>query len=91
VDDFFNTILTANEALPPAVKWLFDLLDDAARKHSITESEVVHAWKSNRWAIHTLEQLTIWKCVYNKQKHCKPRCQRLNVLTVVNTPFRMFY
>ncbi|PNF17829.1 hypothetical protein B7P43_G05798 [Cryptotermes secundus] len=47
VDDFFNTILTANEALPPAVKWLFDLLDDAARKHSITESEVVHAWKSN--------------------------------------------
>jgi plexin A len=47
VDDFFNTILTANEALPPAVKWLFDLLDDAARKHNITEPEVVHAWKSN--------------------------------------------
>ncbi|KAF4532611.1 hypothetical protein B566_EDAN013516 [Ephemera danica] len=47
VDDFFTTILTANEALPPAVKWLFDLLDDAARKHSITDPEVVHAWKSN--------------------------------------------
>lgn len=65
VDDFFNTILTANEALPPAVKWLFDLLDDAARKHSITESEVVHAWKSNRWAIHILEQLPMWKYVCN--------------------------
>ncbi|KAG8225099.1 hypothetical protein J437_LFUL004019 [Ladona fulva] len=48
VDDFFNTILTANEALPPAVKWLFDLLDDAAGKHSIIDPEVVHAWKSNR-------------------------------------------
>ncbi|XP_066996957.2 plexin-B isoform X2 [Anabrus simplex] len=47
VDDFFNTILTANDALPPAVKWLFDLLDDAARRHSILDPEVVHAWKSN--------------------------------------------
>ncbi|GLH11402.1 Uncharacterized protein GBIM_16186 [Gryllus bimaculatus] len=47
VDDFFNTILTANDALPPAVKWLFDLLDEAARRHSIADPEVVHAWKSN--------------------------------------------
>ncbi|XP_063219217.1 plexin-B isoform X2 [Bacillus rossius redtenbacheri] len=47
VDDFFNTILTANSALPPAIKWLFDLLDSAARRHSIVEPEVVHAWKSN--------------------------------------------
>ncbi|KAL1130244.1 hypothetical protein AAG570_013182 [Ranatra chinensis] len=47
VDDFFNTILTANEALPPAVKWLFDLFDEAARRHNITDPEVVHAWKSN--------------------------------------------
>lgn len=89
VDDFFNTILTANEALPPAVKWLFDLLDDAARKHSITESEVVHAWKSNRWAIHTLEQLPTWKYVCNWQEHCKPWCQRLNVLAVGNTHVAM--
>jgi plexin A len=48
VDDFFNTILAANESLPPAIKWLFDLLDEAARKHGITDPEVVHAWKSNR-------------------------------------------
>ncbi|XP_059469642.1 plexin-B isoform X3 [Neocloeon triangulifer] len=47
VDDFFNTILTANESLPPAIKWLFDLLDEAARRHGITDPEVVHAWKSN--------------------------------------------
>ena len=64
VDDFFNTILTANEALPPAVKWLFDLLDDAARKHSITEPEVVHAWKSNRYVINMLDQLPVWGYIY---------------------------
>ncbi|CAH0774149.1 unnamed protein product [Bemisia tabaci] len=47
VDDFFSTVLTANEALPPAVKWLFDLFDEAAKKHNIADPEVVHAWKSN--------------------------------------------
>ncbi|XP_055858104.1 plexin-B isoform X1 [Episyrphus balteatus] len=47
VDDFFATILTVNEELPPAVKWLFDLLDEAARRHDISDQEIVHAWKSN--------------------------------------------
>lgn len=47
VDDFFLTILTVNDKLPSAVKWLFDLLDEAARKHRIEDPEVVHAWKSN--------------------------------------------
>ncbi|XP_015599759.1 plexin-B [Cephus cinctus] len=47
VDDFLNTILTANEALPSAVKWLFDLLDEAAKRHGIIDPEVPHAWKSN--------------------------------------------
>ncbi|EZA53760.1 Plexin-B [Ooceraea biroi] len=47
VDDFLNTILTANEALPSAVKWLFDLLDEAAKQHGIVDPEVPHAWKSN--------------------------------------------
>jgi plexin A len=47
VDDFLNTILTANDALPSAVKWLFDLLDEAANKHAILDPEVPHAWKSN--------------------------------------------
>lgn len=47
VDDFLTTILTANEALPPAVKWLFDLLDEAAAAHGIYDPEVPHAWKSN--------------------------------------------
>ncbi|XP_039297179.1 plexin-B-like isoform X1 [Nilaparvata lugens] len=47
VDDFFTTILTANEELPPAVKWLFDLFDESARRHNIVDPEVIHAWKSN--------------------------------------------
>lgn len=48
VYDFFVIILTVNNELPPAVKWLFDLLDDAALRHGINDPEVVHAWKSNR-------------------------------------------
>ena len=49
VDDFFMTILTVNEKLPPAVKWLYDLLDDAARRHPETnDPKIIHAWKSNR-------------------------------------------
>ncbi|KAM7341380.1 plexin B isoform 1-T6 [Cochliomyia hominivorax] len=47
VDDFFATILTVNEELPPAVKWLFDLLDEAARRYDIYDTDIVHAWKSN--------------------------------------------
>lgn len=47
VDDFFATILTVNEELPPAVKWLFDLLDEAARHYDINDTDIVHAWKSN--------------------------------------------
>ncbi|KAG0427984.1 hypothetical protein HPB47_025004 [Ixodes persulcatus] len=47
VEDFLKTILTVNEALPPAIKWLFDLLDEAAHRYGIVDPEVPHAWKSN--------------------------------------------
>lgn len=47
VDDFFRTILSPNDSLPPPVKWLFDLLDSEALAHGITDPEVIHAWKSN--------------------------------------------
>jgi len=48
VDDFLTTILSAGETLPPAIKWLFDLFDEAARVHAVPNAdEVVHAWKSN--------------------------------------------
>jgi len=32
---------------PPPVKWLFDILDDAARHNNVHNTEVLHAWKSN--------------------------------------------
>ncbi|RWS18010.1 plexin-B-like protein [Dinothrombium tinctorium] len=47
VDDFFASILTASDKLPSAVKWLFDLFDQTAAEHGITDLEVVHAWKCN--------------------------------------------
>ncbi|XP_013784511.1 plexin-B-like [Limulus polyphemus] len=47
VDDFLSTILTTNEILPPAIRWLFNLLDNAATRYGISDPEVVHAWKSN--------------------------------------------
>lgn len=59
VDDFFATILTVNDELPPAVKWLFDLLDESARHHGIADTEIVHAWKSNRYMSYFIFQFFI--------------------------------
>jgi plexin A len=50
VDDLFETIFSTahrGSALPLAIKYLFDFLDDQALQHGITDSEVVHTWKSN--------------------------------------------
>lgn len=47
VDDLFTTVLEANNSLPPTVKYLYDFLDGAAQRYGITDSDVVHAWKSN--------------------------------------------
>jgi len=47
VDDFFGTILKVPHNFPPPVKWLFDILDDAALQHGMNSAEVLHAWKSN--------------------------------------------
>lgn len=32
---------------PPPVKWLFDVLDEAATEQGMATQEVLHAWKSN--------------------------------------------
>ena len=47
VDDFFRSILPPHDALPPAVKWMFDFFDDAAKRYGIADPEVPLAWKSN--------------------------------------------
>ena len=48
IDKLFESIFTAGNGLPPAVKYLFDLFDLAAVQHGLTDPEVVHSWKSNR-------------------------------------------
>jgi hypothetical protein len=48
VDDMFSTILRVDDSLPPAVRFLFNFLDNAAARRSIADPEVVHTWKSNR-------------------------------------------
>uniref|UniRef100_A0A1B0CEW4 Sema domain-containing protein n=1 Tax=Lutzomyia longipalpis TaxID=7200 RepID=A0A1B0CEW4_LUTLO len=50
VDDLFETIFSTahrGSALPLAIKYMFDFLDDQAILNGITDPEVVHTWKSN--------------------------------------------
>ncbi|UYV82243.1 PlexA [Cordylochernes scorpioides] len=50
VDDLFETIFSTahrGSALPLAIKYMFDFLDDQALHHGIADPEVVHTWKSN--------------------------------------------
>ena len=44
VDDFFGTILKVPQNFPPPVKWLFDILDDAARHNNVHNTEV-RVWR----------------------------------------------
>ncbi|CAL1531518.1 unnamed protein product [Lymnaea stagnalis] len=49
VDDLFERIFSTahrGSALPLAIKYMFDFLDDQALHHSMND-EVVHTWKSN--------------------------------------------
>ncbi|XP_061689935.1 plexin-B1 isoform X2 [Syngnathoides biaculeatus] len=47
VDDLFTVILSASRPVPLAVKYFFDLLDDQARQHCISDPETIHIWKTN--------------------------------------------
>ncbi|KAK3101853.1 hypothetical protein FSP39_006810 [Pinctada imbricata] len=47
IDDFFQTLLTANSSMPPVIKYLFDFLDEAARKHGLHDPDIVYTWKCN--------------------------------------------
>lgn len=51
VDDLFSAIFSTSHrgsALPLAIKYMFDFLDDQALLHNIGQPEVIHHWKSNR-------------------------------------------
>nr|XP_009294949.1 plexin-B1 isoform X3 [Danio rerio] len=47
VDDLFTVILSTSRPVPLAVKYFFDLLDDQAAQHNITDPETIHIWKTN--------------------------------------------
>lgn len=52
VDDLFETIFSTahrGSALPLAIKYMFDFLDDQALLHNISNPDVIHHWKSNRF------------------------------------------
>ncbi|KAI3357204.1 hypothetical protein L3Q82_015660 [Scortum barcoo] len=47
VDDLFTAILSTSHPVPLAVKYFFDLLDEQALQHNITDYETIHIWKTN--------------------------------------------
>uniref|UniRef100_S4RR58 Plexin cytoplasmic RasGAP domain-containing protein n=1 Tax=Petromyzon marinus TaxID=7757 RepID=S4RR58_PETMA len=47
VDDFFRVVLSTSRPVPPAVKYFFDFLDEAAERHGIEDPETIHIWKTN--------------------------------------------
>lgn len=49
VDNFFQSVLAPEFAVPPAVKYFFDFLDEQAEKHDIKDEDTIHIWKTNRW------------------------------------------
>lgn len=51
VDDLFMVILSTSRPVPLAVKYFFDLLDDQAGQHGITDPETIHIWKTNRYQV----------------------------------------
>lgn len=60
VDNLFETIFSTahrGSALPLAIKYMFDFLDDQALLHSIANAEVIHRWKSNRSVSPPLQRL----------------------------------
>ena len=48
VDDLFTAILSTSRPVPLAVKYFFDMLDEQASLHNITDPETIHIWKTNR-------------------------------------------
>uniref|UniRef100_A0A671MH69 Plexin A3-like n=1 Tax=Sinocyclocheilus anshuiensis TaxID=1608454 RepID=A0A671MH69_9TELE len=50
VDDLFETVFSTahrGSALPLAIKYMYDFLDEQADKRQITDPDVRHTWKSN--------------------------------------------
>lgn len=67
VDDLFETIFSTahrGSALPLAIKYMFDFLDEQADKHSIADFDVRHTWKSNWWVGLVFSMFIFTKFIY---------------------------
>uniref|UniRef100_A0A452GLD7 Plexin B3 n=1 Tax=Gopherus agassizii TaxID=38772 RepID=A0A452GLD7_9SAUR len=47
VEDALQAVLSVGRPVPVAVKFLFDLLDELAARHGVSEPETLHIWKTN--------------------------------------------
>ncbi|XP_058144446.1 plexin-B1 isoform X2 [Dasypus novemcinctus] len=47
VDDLFQVILSTSRPVPLAIKYFFDLLDEQAQQHGISDQDTIHIWKTN--------------------------------------------
>nr|XP_044992908.1 plexin-B1 [Jaculus jaculus]XP_044992909.1 plexin-B1 [Jaculus jaculus]XP_044992910.1 plexin-B1 [Jaculus jaculus]XP_044992911.1 plexin-B1 [Jaculus jaculus]XP_044992912.1 plexin-B1 [Jaculus jaculus]XP_044992914.1 plexin-B1 [Jaculus jaculus]XP_044992915.1 plexin-B1 [Jaculus jaculus]XP_044992916.1 plexin-B1 [Jaculus jaculus] len=47
VDDLFQVLLGTGRPVPLAVKYFFDLLDEQAEQHGVSDQDTVHIWKTN--------------------------------------------
>lgn len=64
VDDLFETVFSTahrGSALPLAIKYMFDFLDEQADQHQIHDADVRHTWKSN-WYLRGLGQAQGGRC-----------------------------
>ena len=58
VDDFFGTILKVPPNFPPPVKWLFDILDEAAIEHNVADVEVINLMLLSVFTIFEISKFT---------------------------------
>ena len=64
VDDFFGTILKVPHSFPPPVKWLFDILDDAARQTGVQNLEVRFGEEISSKFFFNFQQKTLTTKIY---------------------------
>lgn len=57
VDDLFQVILSTSRPVPLAVKYFFDLLDEQAQQHGISDQDTIHIWKTNRYGRNRVQDL----------------------------------
>ena len=76
VDDLFKVVFTVprGKPLPKAIKYLFDFLDWQAAQNGITDPEVLHTWKTNRYCnVDSMyAYVSVCLCVYAYQPEILP-------------------